>query len=481
MSCKGLVELIVLNIGFQAHILSTRTFTMFVVMALATTFATTPLVSWTYPPSYQRKLNLWREGKIDWNGNPLNHKDDDYSSKHSDPAERLLVYLRADGLSSLFSIVKLFTGTRSIKATTGSSSPNTHSRYLRIHGLRLSELGERNSSVMKVSKFDEYAGNDPIVKAFGSTATYDSPRDVVVSAQLAVVPSEAFAETIANKASFRQSDLVLIPWSETGTISELPSYLVGNVEQDPLSNRDFARLTTRVFENASRTSNVGVFIDSTLIKSPTVRNSTHEVHTLTRSASVLSFTEDQDSNAVTYTSRDGTQTHLHVFYCGSCDDLFAVRLAIQLAQNDRISLTITQTIQIERTSSEESQINDTAFNDIRSYASHTLSSQTAVAGSPRVIFDFIDGDAPSDHYIAQAVSNDRKRHTIFLLGRSGLNPGGKQHGDQAKAIGSCASWLIVQLKHASLKASLLVVQARHSSDEHPSQAARQEEVHVKAA
>jgi len=36
MSCKGLVELIVLNIGLQARILSTRTFTIFVVMALAT-------------------------------------------------------------------------------------------------------------------------------------------------------------------------------------------------------------------------------------------------------------------------------------------------------------------------------------------------------------------------------------------------------------------------------------------------------------
>ena len=56
ISCKGLVELIVLNIGYQAKILSTRTFTIFVVMALVTTFATTPLVVWLYPPWYQQKL-----------------------------------------------------------------------------------------------------------------------------------------------------------------------------------------------------------------------------------------------------------------------------------------------------------------------------------------------------------------------------------------------------------------------------------------
>ena len=62
MSCKGLVELIVLNIGLQAKILSTRTFTIFVVMALATTFATTPLTASLYPPLYQRKLEACKRG-----------------------------------------------------------------------------------------------------------------------------------------------------------------------------------------------------------------------------------------------------------------------------------------------------------------------------------------------------------------------------------------------------------------------------------
>ena len=81
MSCKGLVELIVLNIGLQAKILSTRTFTMFVVMALVTTFATTPLVSWLYPPSYQRKLELWKQGKIDWDGNTLEPEDGELKKK----------------------------------------------------------------------------------------------------------------------------------------------------------------------------------------------------------------------------------------------------------------------------------------------------------------------------------------------------------------------------------------------------------------
>ena len=56
MSCKGLVELIVLNIGLQAKILSARGFTIFVVMALVTTFATAPLTLASFPPRYQKKL-----------------------------------------------------------------------------------------------------------------------------------------------------------------------------------------------------------------------------------------------------------------------------------------------------------------------------------------------------------------------------------------------------------------------------------------
>jgi Kef-type K+ transport system membrane component KefB len=267
MSCKGLVELIVLNIGLQAKILSVRTFTMFVIMALVTTFATTPLVSWLYPPSYQRKLELWKQGKIDWDGNPLHpeEEDNDDLEKKVDVANRLLVYLRADGLSSLFSIVNLFAGASSPVSTTGESpvTPTVekggftstlrasieqrqqhHGRKrLRIHSLRLTELSERNSSVMKVAEqYEEYAYNDPILKAFGSVAHANSARDVVISGHVSVVPGESFAETLVTKASNTQSDFIIVPWSETGSLSELPSYLVGGGHRDPLANREFVRL-----------------------------------------------------------------------------------------------------------------------------------------------------------------------------------------------------------------------------------------------
>jgi hypothetical protein len=162
MSCRVLVELIVLNIGLQDKILSTRTFTMFVVMALVTTFATAPLVSWLYP--------AW------------------------------------------------------------------------------------------------YAGQDPIEKAFGtSTANSSTGRDVFVSGQVAVVPEGSFADILATQAVRGNSDPILVPWSETGTLAEMPSFFSFPKTSDLVENRDFATLTGQIFSAAARIAGVGVFIDKSLL------------------------------------------------------------------------------------------------------------------------------------------------------------------------------------------------------------------------
>lgn len=49
MNTRGLVELVVLNIGYDLGLVSPRLFTMLVIMALVTTFMTSPLLRWLYP------------------------------------------------------------------------------------------------------------------------------------------------------------------------------------------------------------------------------------------------------------------------------------------------------------------------------------------------------------------------------------------------------------------------------------------------
>lgn len=49
MNTRGLVELVILNIGFELGVLSQTLFSIMVLMALATTFMTSPLLEWIYP------------------------------------------------------------------------------------------------------------------------------------------------------------------------------------------------------------------------------------------------------------------------------------------------------------------------------------------------------------------------------------------------------------------------------------------------
>jgi len=49
MNTRGLMELIALNIGLDIGVISPTVFTIMVLMALTTTFMTSPLLEWVYP------------------------------------------------------------------------------------------------------------------------------------------------------------------------------------------------------------------------------------------------------------------------------------------------------------------------------------------------------------------------------------------------------------------------------------------------
>jgi Kef-type K+ transport system membrane component KefB/nucleotide-binding universal stress UspA family protein len=58
MNTRGLTELIVLNIGLSLNVISPLLFTMLVIMALTTTFMTSPLLEWCYPKQQIRQDKL---------------------------------------------------------------------------------------------------------------------------------------------------------------------------------------------------------------------------------------------------------------------------------------------------------------------------------------------------------------------------------------------------------------------------------------
>ncbi|KAJ3531784.1 hypothetical protein NM208_g8724 [Fusarium decemcellulare] len=472
MSCKGLVELIVLNIGLQAKILSTRTFTIFVVMALVTTFLTTPLVTWLYPPSYQRKLELWRQGKIDWDGNALDAtQGDERDEGDKDIANRVLVYLRTDGLSSLLSTVSLFTagqpkrqsseqtsavpskGEKSV-AQEGLVNPEDAPKpLLRIHGCRLVGLTERNSSVMKVSEIEEFAGHDPIIKAFGTSAN-NTTRDVVVSGQISVVPENSFADTLATEATKLKSDLILVPWSETGTISELPSFYSAS-RGDPLANGDFAQLMINIFDHARSVAAVGLFIDSTLLDP--ADSDARPTRVLSRQISGLSNSEVQDPTAVRFHSAESRRKKcIRVLYTGTDDDIHAFRLALQFAQNENIDVEIISL-------PDKDVFEDLHFSRIKSTIPDSI--------IDRVNFTELPSDSGAS--VASSLLNSQpqdKQSTIFILGRSVTVLPDDSSGSGATSIrgtlGSVPASLAKEIKRTGTpNVSILVVQAKYAAGE----------------
>ena len=50
MNTRGLMELVILNIGLDIGVISTAVFSLMVLMALVTTFMTSPLLHWLFPP-----------------------------------------------------------------------------------------------------------------------------------------------------------------------------------------------------------------------------------------------------------------------------------------------------------------------------------------------------------------------------------------------------------------------------------------------
>ncbi|KAL4809688.1 Sodium/hydrogen exchanger family-domain-containing protein [Aspergillus unguis] len=347
MSCKGLVELIVLNIGLQAEILSTRTFTIFVVMALVTTFATTPLTTYIYPKWYQDKVAKWRRGEIDWEGNPIqpSARNDSTAARKEQPEPhavlRLLVYLRLDGLSSICTLAALLgpnqyptpkihpekvQTARSLdpaaEEAAGLDSQGVAS--LKVHGIRLMELTDRDSSVMKVSEVDEYSLWDPVINTFRAFGQW---HDISILAGVSVVPEHSYADTVLGMAREDTADLLLIPWSETGQLSE-PLGGLGVDEGCRFSNGPYTGFVSKILDQSC--CNIGVLIERSMY----TRNANAR-------PSLQRNTSAQSIGSAIWASRAATRSHHVVLpFFGGEDDRFALQFVLQLAQNDQVTATI---------------------------------------------------------------------------------------------------------------------------------------------
>lgn len=218
MSCKGLVELIVLNIGLQAGILDTRLFSMFVIHAIILTFITTPLTIAIYPARLRKHFAA--------PGETIAHDQRSIEQHRHDVAEGIktrftIILHKMEYVPIVMTLVQYLQPphTSTPPSITASSStdekstptPAASERHnVSVEALRLIELTQRTSDVMKGTNTEELAQRDPLLSVF---RTFGHLNRIAVSSSLSIVPQEEFSNIVAAHARSNESDLVVIPWS----------------------------------------------------------------------------------------------------------------------------------------------------------------------------------------------------------------------------------------------------------------------------
>jgi len=327
-------------------------------MALVTTFATTPLVTLLYPPEYQKKIEAWKRGEIDWDGNNLRPEggDDSIQKEKLQAAtiSKITVLLRLENLPGIFAFVDLLGGKPVPKAkvhrskaiqsgtiyekgehsgeTSRSATPDAPSkRPLAVHGERLMELTQRTSAVMQVSELDELQQKDPVVNVF---RTFGAFHNVAVSASVSIAPEDSFAEVITSRASAQSSDLLIIPWTETGAVTEPEDPTQYSPENRFMSHKH-NQFITSVLERSDCSTAIMVNrgFGSNLDR------------VITRTASFRSMRSRKAADiANVYNPISDPSHHIFFPYFGGIDDRVALRFVLQLATNINVTATIVQVI-----------------------------------------------------------------------------------------------------------------------------------------
>jgi hypothetical protein len=457
------------NIGLNAKILSARTFTIFVVMALVTTFISSPLTAFFYPPWYQKKVESWRRGEIDWDtGKPLADSETPRDSIHheklaAEKIKRLTVYLRLDSMPSLLAFTSLFGGNADApapkvhpsKATTSSKDSSTvettqevvsPNRPVEAYGLRLLNLTDRGSSVMQVSEIESYTAYDPVVNTF---RTFGRLHNLAVSGEVLVVPESSFAETLSTRAS--DSDFLILPWSETGGMSEQAIIEDGGTK-NKLATSSYTSFVHEALEHAS--TPVAVLINKNFGGS---KNKDKKMK-LTRTVSSVSLHSSRDKD-ITAPIADRSH-HIFLAFFGGRDDRAALRLVLQIAQNPHVTASLVHFVSSSTSSDQDASFFASITSSIPADMANRVVAKTVT--SENVVKDVLEhvrcevGQTPRNAGDLVVLGRNVERNRELMSGGEGVDEIRREDG-AAGTLGVLAE----RVWEGKVGASVLVVKAAY--------------------
>ncbi|CEP09315.1 hypothetical protein [Parasitella parasitica] len=271
MNCKGLVELIVLNIGHDSGVLNDQgnvnipakfgylalligcthlVFVIMVVMALVTTFMTTPVVIWLYPEWYQKQTSAsaddvqmsGSDNRIDSEPDSLDKCTIKLSTVEAMGLERFRLLTMLNRIESIPSIMALMKLLNSDKLATS----------VEVHTLRLLELTQRTSAVMKFKDLRETQRQDPVLNVLRTFANLIGIRSLQTHVDLC--STSDIIKTVSDHGSDIDADIILLPW--------INRHLINNENYaSALLDSNYADLEFVNGAFSIRFCTVGLFID----------------------------------------------------------------------------------------------------------------------------------------------------------------------------------------------------------------------------
>ena len=343
------MELIVLNVGLQAGILDTRTFSMFVVHAIVLTFMTTPLTLWAYPErirvhagAVKEKLGGGDEAAV----SRRSGSDDEIKTRFAVILDRIEQLPAAMTLTQLLQNPHSSSATRSSayssveEKASGDVTPlpdgTTAQKKTTVSALRLIELTDRTSAVLKSQAAESLIHSDPVISVF---RTFGYLNRMAIPAALNIVPQSDFSLSIDAHVREYDSQMVILPWSRSDRVG-IPDGSTTSSVQNPfdgkfqVSSVMYSNFIRKVFQDV--TTDVALFVDQGIPSSTASSNQ-----------------------------------HLFLPFFGGPDDRLALSFVVQLCANPDVSATV---VKLEKTEPLTPMITVDTMGEVKARAQATAGS-----------------------------------------------------------------------------------------------------------
>lgn len=214
MSCKGIVEIVVLQVGLNSKIISQKTYSMLIFMALITTFLTTPLTIYCYPNSYRDQVQMWINEKnklgsnddsgdtsSSKNGDNLEHTDDSIGYSDIKIDKLILTVDNVESLSIDLLILDIFL--ENIK--------------IPIHAINLKTLTERTADVLHASMINDVTADhsfnslNSILSIFNIFCHYNK---IPFTSEILYSLPENYIQTLFDNPSFSPDNLFMLSMTQ---------------------------------------------------------------------------------------------------------------------------------------------------------------------------------------------------------------------------------------------------------------------------